>query len=106
MRRTKRIDTKKSDNRFAATGEPVWHFQGVRRGLWDYDKPYEDKPNPNGALIHAFDQKTGAPVAQFPIGAYPLGTPMTYRHQGRQHIIASTMNDQGKAELIALALGE
>ena len=71
-----------------------------------YDKSYDDKPNPKGALLHAFDQKTGAPVAQIALDGYPLGTPMTYLHQGRQHIVVSTMNDQGKSELIALALGE
>ena len=52
------------------------------------------------------DQKPGAHVAQIPIDAYRLGTPLTYLHQSRQHIVASTMNGEGKAELIALALGE
>lgn len=59
-----------------------------------------------GALIHAFDQKTGEPVAQLELDVYPLGTPMTYLYQGRQYLVVSTMSAQGKGEIVAFALGD
>ena len=70
------------------------------------DKAYDDERQKQGGLIHAFDQKTGEPVAEIDLDVYPLGTPMTYLHQGRQYLIVSTTSTQGKGELVALALGD
>ena len=71
------------------------------------DQSYDDKPAPQGSVLHAFDQKTGASVAQIDLDAYALGTPMTYLHQGRQYLVLSTVSGAGgKGELVALALGE
>jgi len=69
------------------------------------DKSYDEQPVPKGSLLHAIDQTTGETVAQIPLDAYALGTPMTYLHQGRQFLVVSTMDKEGKGELIALALG-
>ena len=69
------------------------------------DKSYNDQPGPKGSLLYAIDQKTGETVAQIPLDAYALGTPMTYLHQGRQFLVVSTMDGEGKGEVIALALG-
>jgi len=69
------------------------------------DKTYDDEPQKPGALIHAFDQKTGEAVAQIELDTYPLGTPMTYLHRGRQYLVVSTISAQGKGELVALAVG-
>ena len=67
-----------------------------------YDK---NQPAPGGALLYAFDQLTGEEVGQIELESYPLGTPMTYLHQGRQYLVVSTTDRKGIGRIVALALG-
>ena len=69
----------------ARTGKRIWHFQGVRHGLWDYDFPAAPlliditvdgkairavaQPSKQG-FLYVFDRRTGAPV--WPIENRPV----------------------------------
>src|SRR5262249_25957214 len=53
-----------------------------------------------GKLV-AYDKATGATLAEIPLPAAPLGTPMTYLAQGRQYIALTLPGGQ----LNALAVG-
>ncbi len=69
------------------------------------DRPHGTKPVKQGGLIDAFDQKTGNHIWQFELdNLYPLGTPMTYLHQGKQYLTIACNNRTGQGQLIALAL--
>ena len=71
------------------------------------DRTYDQKPAKQGGLIDAFDQQTGQHVWQFELDdLYPLGTPMTYLHQGKQYLVVACNDRAGQGQLIALALAE
>lgn len=71
-----------------------------------HDPSYDDKPNPGGAMLYAFDEETGAEVERIQLDFYPLGTPMTYLHQGRQYLVLAGPDDKGIGRIVAMALGE
>lgn len=64
----------------------------------------ENKSAPSGALIYAFDQASGEEVGVIELNTYPLGTPMTYLHQGRQYLAVATTDSSGIGRIVALAL--
>lgn len=71
------------------------------------DRTYDQKPAKQGGLIDAFDQQTGQHLWQFELdGLYPLGTPMTYLHQGKQYLVVACNDRAGQGQLIGLALAE
>ena len=53
-------------------------------------------------MLVAYDKLGGDQVGEVPLPGRPIGTPMTYFHQGHQYI-ALTVND-GVPRLLALAL--
>ncbi|REJ85512.1 MAG: pyrroloquinoline quinone-dependent dehydrogenase [Acidobacteria bacterium] len=55
-----------------------------------------------GSLV-AYDKQTGAVVAEVPLPARPSGTPMSYMHRGRQHLVFA-FGGGPKSGLLALAL--
>jgi quinoprotein glucose dehydrogenase len=63
-----------------------------------------DGTNP---LLHAYDKKTGADIAQIPMPGMQTGVPMTYVHQGRQFILVAVGANQANgttAQMVAYAL--
>lgn len=72
----------------ALTGDDVWHFQTVRRDVWDYDLGSQpslvDFPGPNGTVpamvlaskqgdIYVLDRATGEPLVPVEDRAVPSG---------------------------------
>ena len=55
-------------------------------------------------FMRAFDKKTGAQVWEYKMAEPPFGTPMTYRHQGKQYVVVSAGGGGMPAKLIAFAL--
>ncbi len=62
-------------------------------------------PNrPRGAMLRAYDKKTGAQVGEVWMPAPQSGSPMTYRVDGRQYIIVASGGGNYSGEYIAFAL--
>ncbi|MEM6708753.1 MAG: PQQ-binding-like beta-propeller repeat protein [Pseudomonadota bacterium] len=57
-------------------------------------------------LLHAVDKATGEEIARIDLPATTNTAPMTYRHNGRQYIIATVASVGKPGELVALALPE
>ena len=71
------------------------------------DPTYGVKKSLDGGLLNAFDQDSGQHVWQFEFdGFHPLGTQMTYLHQGRQYLVVAGSGKDNQGELIALTLGK
>jgi quinoprotein glucose dehydrogenase len=55
-------------------------------------------------MLRAYDKATGREVGEVYMPAPQTGSPMTYLHEGRQHVaVAIGMNDYG-AELLVFRL--
>ncbi len=54
-------------------------------------------------LLHAYDKKTGASIAELPMPGTQSGVPMTYMYQNRQFLVMS-VGGQPAGQLIAFAL--
>lgn len=67
-------------------------FGGVQRNMW-------------GAAFRAYDKATGEVIWQTELPTGVTGAPMTYAHQGRQHIIVPIGGRDAPPEWVALALG-
>jgi quinoprotein glucose dehydrogenase len=57
-----------------------------------------------GAMLRAYDKKTGEQVGQVLLPAPVMGHPMTYSINGRQHIIVGVSGGNYTGEYIALRL--
>jgi quinoprotein glucose dehydrogenase len=57
-----------------------------------------------GALLRAYDKKTGADVGGVLMPAPQVGSPMTYMHNGKQYIVLAISGGGYPGELIAFAL--
>jgi len=62
--------------------------------------------HPRGAMMRAYDKKTGAEVGAVWMPAGVSGSPMTYQWQGRQYIIIAVSGGTYSGEYIAYALPE
>ena len=59
-----------------------------------------------GAMLRAYDKATGAEVGAVYMPAGVSGSPMTYRHEGRQYIVLAIGGAGHPAELLAYRLPE
>jgi quinoprotein glucose dehydrogenase len=59
-----------------------------------------------GAMLRAYDKKTGQQVGEVLMPAQISGSPMTYEHQGRQYIIVAVSGGNYTGEYIAFAVPE
>jgi quinoprotein glucose dehydrogenase len=57
-----------------------------------------------GAMLRAYDKKTGAQVGEVLLPAPVVGQPMTYMNNGRQYIIVGVSGGNYTGEYISLAL--
>ncbi len=57
-----------------------------------------------GAMLRAYDKKTGAQVGEILLPAPVVGQPMTYMHNGRQYIIVGVSGGNYTGEYISVAL--
>ena len=57
-----------------------------------------------GAMLRAYDKKTGAQVGEVLMPAAISGSPMTYSIDGRQYIIVAVSGGNYTGEYISLAL--
>jgi quinoprotein glucose dehydrogenase len=57
-----------------------------------------------GAMLRAYDKKTGAQVGEVLLPAPVVGQPMTYMSNGRQYIIVGVSGGNYTGEYISLAL--
>jgi quinoprotein glucose dehydrogenase len=60
--------------------------------------------HPRGAMLRAYDKKTGAQVGAVYLPAPQSGSPMTYMHEGRQYIIVAVSGGNYSGEYLAFAL--
>ena len=60
--------------------------------------------HPRGAMLRAYDQKTGAEVGHVLMPAGQSGSPMTYMVGGRQYIIVAVSGGNYSGEYIAYTL--
>ena len=60
--------------------------------------------NVGGTRFKALDKRSGEEVWSIDLGAGQNGTPMTYMHEGRQHVVVAVGGTDHPAELVALAL--
>jgi quinoprotein glucose dehydrogenase len=60
--------------------------------------------HPRGALLRAYDKATGKDVGGFLLPAPQSGTPMTYLHNGKQHIVLAVSGGTYSGEYLALRL--
>ena len=58
-----------------------------------------------GAMLHAYDKKTGAEVGTVFMPAPQSGTPMTYSWNGKQYIVVAVSGGNYSGEYLAFALG-
>ncbi len=63
-----------------------------------------DPSGRRGAMLRAYDKKTGQEVAAVYMPGRQVGAPMTYVLNGQQHIVLSIGGGEAKAELIAFRL--
>ncbi|MDH4065324.1 MAG: hypothetical protein OEW19_13070, partial [Acidobacteriota bacterium] len=59
---------------------------------------------PRGAMLRAYDKRTGAEVGAVWMPAPQSGNPMTYMVDGRQHIVVAVGGGTYSSEYIAFAL--
>ena len=59
---------------------------------------------PRGAMLRAYDKKTGQQVGQVLMPAPQSGSPMTYRVDGRQYIVVAVSGGPYSGEYLAFAL--
>jgi quinoprotein glucose dehydrogenase len=57
-----------------------------------------------GAMLRAYDKKTGADAGAVYMPAPQTGSPMTYMLNGRQYIVVAISNQNFPGELIAFRL--
>lgn len=57
-----------------------------------------------GAMLRAYDKKTGAEVGAVPMPGAQTGNPMTYMLDGRQYIVVASSSSTSPGELIAYRL--
>jgi quinoprotein glucose dehydrogenase len=62
--------------------------------------------HPRGAMLRAYDKKTGQQVGAIYMPAPQSGSPMTYMHGGRQYIIVAVSGGNYSGEYLAFALPE
>ena len=62
------------------------------------------EPRGRGAMLRAYDKKTGAQVGQVLVPAPVVGHPMTYLANGRQHIIVGVSGGNYTGEYISFRL--
>ncbi len=60
--------------------------------------------HPRGAMLRAYDKKTGAEVGQVWMPAPQSGSPMTYSYDGKQYIIVAVSGGNYSGEYIAYSL--
>ncbi|HEX2801952.1 MAG TPA: hypothetical protein VHN73_07805, partial [Phenylobacterium sp.] len=61
-------------------------------------------PGKRGAMLRAYDKKTGEEMAAVYMPGPQVGAPMTYRVNGVQHIVLAIGGGNSPAELIAFRL--
>jgi quinoprotein glucose dehydrogenase len=57
-----------------------------------------------GALMRAYDKATGADAGAVYLPAPQQGSPMTYRHDGRQYLVVAVSGGAYSGELLAFRL--
>ena len=57
-----------------------------------------------GAMLRAYDKATGAEVGAVYMPAQQSGSPLTYMHEGRQHIVLAVSGGNYSGELLAYRL--
>ena len=63
-------------------------------------------PNrPRGAMLRAYDKRTGTEVGAVYMPAQQSGTPMTYAIGGRQYIVVAVSGGNYSGEYLAFAVG-
>jgi quinoprotein glucose dehydrogenase len=62
--------------------------------------------HPRGAMLRAYDKKTGQQVGALYMPAPQSGSPMTYSLNGRQYIIVAISGGNYSGEYVAFALPE
>jgi quinoprotein glucose dehydrogenase len=60
--------------------------------------------HPRGALLRAYDKATGRDAGAVFMPAQQTGSPMTYRHEGRQYIVVAIGGGNYSGELLAFRL--
>jgi len=60
--------------------------------------------HPRGAMLRAYDKKSGREVGTVSMPAQQSGTPMTYSLNGRQYIVVAVSGGNYSGEYIAFAL--
>jgi quinoprotein glucose dehydrogenase len=69
------------------------------------DPQYSTPPGrPRGAMLHAYDKKTGAEVGAVWMPAPQSGSPMTYSTGGEQYIVVAVSGGNYSGDYIAFAL--
>ncbi|MEO8681057.1 MAG: PQQ-binding-like beta-propeller repeat protein [Vicinamibacterales bacterium] len=78
----------------------------ITRTLVIYGDPQVTSPpgRPRGAMLRAYDKKTGAQVGEVWMPAQQSGSPMTYMLDGKQYIIVAVSGGNYSGEYIAYAL--
>src|SRR6185503_12887199 len=61
---------------------------------------------PRGAMLRAYDKRTGQQVGEVWMPAPQSGSPMTYRVDGKQYIVVAVSGGNYSGEYIAFALPE
>jgi quinoprotein glucose dehydrogenase len=90
----------------ARTGQPGQVGTLVTKTLVIAGEPaFTTANHPRGALLRAYDKKTGADVAAVFLPAPATGSPMTYRANGRQYLVVAIGGAGFPAELIAFRVG-
>jgi quinoprotein glucose dehydrogenase len=59
---------------------------------------------PRGAMLRAYDKKTGQEVGAVYMPAPQSGTPMTYQLNGKQYIVVAVSGGNYSGEYLAFAL--
>ena len=79
------------------------HHPHARRSCGD---PQVTSPpgRPRGAMLRAYDKKTGAEVGAVYLPAQQSGSPMTYMLDGKQYIVVAVSGGNYSGEYIAFAL--
>jgi quinoprotein glucose dehydrogenase len=90
------------------TGQPGTSGVGlmVTKTLVVMGDPQVTSPGnrPRGAMLRAYDKKTGAQVGELLMPAPQSGSPMTYSVDGRQYIIVAVSGGNYTGEYLAFAL--
>ena len=60
--------------------------------------------HPRGAMLRAYDKATGKQVGAVYLPAPQSGSPMTYRHNGKQYIVVAVSGGAYSGEYISFAL--